>query len=236
MVAGVDVYTFEAPGGGVYTLADASPALLLHSAKADPSYASLLANMATGAQSFSPGDEVVPALTELLPLIFGNAVIGGERVEIWQFTGLTPHEGITAGELGLPTVEAAWLRDGLGRLYTPDRPTSPGLAELVDPLRAAVRALDDTCQQATVTLVQSILRGEMGTCSDAALDSGGADRVLSALAGTLPHPVQLICLLLATAKSASSDRRLAAERALWLPSDHPWAQACRDEARSVLKA
>ena len=229
---GVDVYTFMAPGGGFYILADASPALLLHTLEPAPSLASLLANMASGAESFSPGDGVVPSLTELLPLVFGHVLIADERVDIWQFVGLTPDEAQTAGELGLPTVEAAWLRDGLGRIYRPERATSNGLAELAGTLRAGLSELDGTCLRETAPLVQSILRGEMS--NDTTLDSRDADRVLSALASTLPHPVQLLRLLAATAESTSSDRRTAAERALWLPLDHPWGQACQDEARSVL--
>ena len=239
-VAGdVDVFAFDAPDGGVLyvTASDDEDAqgLLIHTRQPDRALPSLLANIAARTEGFSPEVDESPSLTALRPLPFGQVDVAERGVDLWQLVGLTREEAEVADELGLPTVEAAWLRDGIGRLYLPDRPTSTSLGDIAATLR---RALAE--QQATSLpppgLVPAILAGDLYTCSQSELVGHDAHYVLASLADALPHPVQLLGLLLATAEFVSPHRRTAAERALSLPPDHPWAHRCNVESLLLLDA
>jgi hypothetical protein len=158
------------------------------------------------------------------------------RVLLDQLVGLTADEHRAARRDSLYSVEAAWWKDGVGRLSEPGRATSPALSQ-VTPVRPDPTELIGLGRAAR-EVVDIVIRVDHDEAESirGRFDEGEASRLSRLLAGRLPHPSQLACLLHVMMDFAVPELKLACLRLLQLAPTHHMAAQYYADALGMLAA
>lgn len=218
--------------------------LVLHAESPDPRWADLLARVggSTRHREYQHGGT--------LPLDGGDLSADGlgffyagrhvqvdeARVSLLQVITLTQDEIEVARRDSLYAVEAAWWKDGFGRMCRDGRPTSPSITTMPD-VRPPATELSDLGWDAREVIEISIqcdhdgaesIRGHFGADEAALLSKLMVDR--------LPHPDQLSCFLHALMDFSVPEMAPVCLRVLQLsPNDHGAPQSYAD-ALAILAA
>lgn len=228
-----------AEGGGFFEWE-----LVLHAAKPVAAFPEFVGRMAVPVRRAQTGEVLPLAEDESLPYA-GVGVFWVTRMRnvgdggmfgLRQIAGLTAGEVDVARKNGLETVEAAWWRDGVGRLCEPGRATSPSFGELL-PIRP-----DPTELAGLSPAAQEVMEIAIRVDHDAAegirgrFSESDASRLAKLLGERLPHPAQLACLLHALMDFAVPELETVCLRLLQLSPTHEMAGQYYADALGMLAA
>lgn len=167
-------------------------------------------------------------------LYAGPLMVDDLRVSLLQLVGLTHEELSRARVDSLYTIEAAFWRDGVGRICEPGRGTSPSLGDLVPvrPPQEALVGLDWSAME----VVDATIHARHDDVEGLRMKFPEAEaRILAReLGDRLPHPTQLGCLLHALMDFKVEELARPSLRLLQLSPDHDMAPQYYADALAML--